>query len=89
MPNAGKSTLLAALSPAKPAVGSYAFTTLRPHIGTVECDEWYAYTVRWTLSSCKSEDGRSMCPIDDGVKTQLLALDKAADACKAIWCEMG
>jgi hypothetical protein len=55
MPNAGKSTLLAALSPAKPAVGSYAFTTLRPHIGTVECDEWYAYTVSQISKSCKSD----------------------------------
>jgi GTP-binding protein len=65
LPNAGKSTFLRAVSNSRARVGSWAFTTLQPNIGTVILDNHKGRPSRLQRSPSLGHGGRTRFTIAD------------------------
>ncbi|KAI5463464.1 P-loop containing nucleoside triphosphate hydrolase protein [Mariannaea sp. PMI_226] len=74
LPNAGKSTLLRALTNSRTRVGNWAFTTLQPNIGTVVLDK---YSGRPTIKSYRRYPAQMGLPeeVDTEPRTRFSVAD--------------
>ncbi|TWU76623.1 putative GTPase [Metarhizium rileyi] len=65
LPNAGKSTLLRALTNSRTRVGSWAFTTLQPNIGTVVLDKYSGHPTTRSIRKPSTDAGE---PLDTNLE---------------------
>ncbi|KAF4592444.1 GTPase MTG2, mitochondrial [Ophiocordyceps camponoti-floridani] len=65
LPNAGKSTLLRAISNSRTRVGAWAFTTLQPNIGTVVLDRYSGRPIFRPRSSDPNAEARTRFTVAD------------------------
>lgn len=66
LPNAGKSTLLRAMSNSRARVGNWAFTTLQPNIGTVVLDDYKGRSAHFSrIAQLNGTDPRTRFTIAD------------------------
>jgi GTP-binding protein len=89
-PNAGKSTLLTAISHARPKVAPYPFTTLHPQIGIVEYPDFYRLTVCDVPGLIEGAHrnvglGHEFLRHIERCKVLVLLLDMAAEDGRAPW----
>ncbi len=89
-PNAGKSTLLTAISHARPKIAPYPFTTLHPQIGIVEYPDFHRLTVCDVPGLIAGAHrnvglGHKFLRHIERCKTLVLLLDMAATDGRAPW----